>query len=63
METIADSASPDGAGRIAKLLRQLPENALQSGVLRNWGWIEGPVALAWLERHPNTADPSEFREL
>lgn len=101
METIADSASPDGAGRIAKLLRQLPESALQSGgreqllakavtnlsqanpaqaaeflednpqlrsscgadILRNWGWIEGPVALAWLERYPSTTDPSEFQAL
>ncbi len=101
METIADCASPDGAGRIAKLLPQLPESAFQpfgreqflakavtnlsqanpaqaaeflennpqlrsscrTDILRNRGWIEGPVALAWLDRHPNTDNPSEFQEL
>jgi hypothetical protein len=101
IETIAASASPDGAGRTAQSIReqsagtfrdgikeQLLDTALSnwsqtnpaaaadfvvenpelreisgSKILRNWGWIEGPAAVAWLNEHPSGSDYAAPREL
>jgi hypothetical protein len=103
IETIASSASPDGAGRIAQLIREQPAGTFREGIeeqlfdaaltnwsqtdpaaaaefvvenpelrkisgsniLRNWGWIEGPAAVAWLNEHPagiEDAAPFELSE-
>jgi hypothetical protein len=94
IEAIVSSASPDGAGRIAQLMRDQPESTFREGVkeqlydsalvnwsqtspaaaaefilenpalretsaskvLRNFGWIEGPAAIKWLNDHPGTND-------
>lgn len=101
VDTIADSASPDGAGRIAQLLREQPADTFRDGtkeqlfgtalanwsqtnpaaaaefivqnpelretsgqkILRNWGWIEGPAAVAWLNEHPSESDYAAQNEL
>ena len=101
IETIATSASPDGAGRIAQLIREQPAGTFRDGIkeqlfepalsnwsqtnpaaaaefvvenpelrgisgstiLRNWGWIEGPAAVAWLNEHPNGSDYPATHEL
>jgi hypothetical protein len=101
IETIAASTSPDGAGRIAQLIREQPAGTFRDGtkeqlfdaalsnwsqtnpaaaaqfvvenpelreisaskILRNWGWIEGPAAMAWLSEHPSGSDYAAPREL
>ena len=101
IETIAASASPDGAGRIAQLMREQPAGTFRDGIkeqlfddalsnwsqtnpaaaaefvvenpelreisgskiLRNWGWIEGPAAVAWLNEHPSGSDYAAPKEL
>lgn len=101
IESIAASASPDGAGRIAQLIREQPAGTFRDGIkeqlldaalsnwsqtnpaaaaefivenpelreiaggkiLRNWGWIEGPDAVAWLNEHPGGGDYAAAREL
>lgn len=100
IETIATSASPDGAGRTAQLIREQPAGTFRDGIkeelfdsalvnwsqtnppaaaqfilenpelremsgskiLRNWGWIEGPAAVAWLKEHPSGSDYAEIKE-
>lgn len=101
IETIAASASPEGAGRIAQLIREQPAGTFRDGteqqllgtalsnwsqtnppaaaefvvqnpelrgiagdkILRNWGWIEGPVAVTWLNEHPSASDYDASVEL
>jgi hypothetical protein len=101
IETIAASAPPEGAGRIAQLIRDQPEGTFRKGtkgqlldaalsnwsqtnpaaaaqfvvenpelretsgskILRNWGWIEGSAAVAWLNEHPSGSDYAEPNEL
>jgi hypothetical protein len=101
IETIAASASPDGAGRIAQLIREQPAGTFRDGIkeqlfepalsnwsqthpaaaaefvaenpelreisgstiLRNWGWIEGLAAVAWLNEHPSGSDYAATNEL
>ena len=101
IDTIAASASPDGAGRIAQLMREQPAGTFRDGIkeqlfdaalsnwsqtspaaaaefvvenpefrelsgnkiLRNWGWIEGPAAVAWLNEHPGRTDHTAPNEL
>lgn len=101
IETIATSASPEGAGRIAQLIREQAAGTFRDGIkeqlfdaalsnwsqtdpaaaakfvvgnpelrdisghkiLRNWGWIEGPAAVAWLNEHPSGSDYAAPKEL
>jgi hypothetical protein len=101
IETIAGSASPEGAGRIAQLIREQPAGTFRDGIeeqlldaalsnwsqtnpaaaaefvvenpklrtmsgskiLRNWGWIEGAAAVAWLNEHPAGSDDAAPFEL
>ena len=101
IEAIAASAPPEGAGRIAQLIREQPAGTLRDGIreqlldaalsnwsqanpaaaaefvvenpevreisgskiLRNWGWIEGHAAVAWLNEHPGGNDYLAVNEL